>query len=466
MRQLSLILPALLLLISGLAPASAQSLLPPPVGERAPLDLPETRTITLDNGLTITFVPWGMTPTVDVVVSVRAGNIDEGRETWLSDLTVDMMAEGFAGRDKEEISDLFADMGGSLSAAVIATHSTFGTFVLSEHGPRAVELLAEAVRQPDFPPAALRRVRANMIRDVELVAAMPDSIADSALMQHLFDVDHPYYRYLPTAQQLRGHSLEDLRRFHRAHFGAARTHIYIAGRFDERAMENAVRRYFGDWDAGPEDNAINTIPSPGPVVHLINRPGAPQSTVRLVYPVSSIDAKSAPAVSIMDATLGGTIAAVIRDLGYSYSPGSFLRWTRGGGYWNYFDAIDTPHTGEALMQSLAIIDWLRAESWDISGTQNWLASTYVMETGSTSGLIGQLMHRDGYGLPQDHLETYVDELMDVTPQQVSAAVRAYLRHDRMVLVIVGDMARIEDSIRAIPQLQGARFVRTEAGAPD
>lgn len=446
--------------------ASAQTQNRPVVGEPVPLDLPNTSTIVLDNGLTVTFVPWGMTPTVEVLVSVRAGNIDEGRETWLSDLTVDMMVEGFAGRDKEEIAGRFADMGGSLGAAVVATHSTFGTYVLAEHGPEAVRLLAEAVREPDFPPAALARVRANMIRDVELVDGMPDSVADTVLMTHLFDEDHPYYTFLPSAQQLRGHSLEDLRRFYRRHFGAARTHIYIAGRFDHLAMENAVREHFGDWPAGPPDEGIDTIPNRGPILHLVDRPGAPQSTVRLVYPVSAIDNKSAPALAVLDATLGGTIAAIIRDLGYSYSPGTYLRWTRGGGYWSYIDAVDTPHTAAALQQAFQIIAWMRAESWDISSTQNWLSSTYVMETGSTGGLIGHLMDRDGYGLPRDHLETYVPSLMDVTPEQVSATARAYLRDDRLILVIVGDMARIERQIQAIPQLRNARIVRSAASDLD
>jgi predicted Zn-dependent peptidase len=45
----------------------------------------------------------------------------------------------------------------------------------------------------------------------------------------------------------------------------------------------------------------------------------------------------------------------------------------------------------------------------------------------------------------------------VTPQQVTDIARRYILPARMTIVIVGDLKTIGDSVRALPQLQGARM---------
>lgn len=458
LRPVRLLL-AVLMLAAMPAVAIAQATPRPEVGEPIPFELPPTTTIELENGLTVSFIPWGMTPTVDILVSVRAGNIDDGPNTWIADITAAMMEEGAAGRSKQETARAFADMGGSLNRRVTATHTLFGTYVLAEHGPEAVSLLADAVRRPDFPASALSRVRTNMLRDVELIGTAPEGIAMSALVGHLYGEDHPYHRLLPSEAQLDSYSIADMRRFHRGHFGAQRTHVYVAGRFDHAVMEAAIRQHFADWPAGPEDVAGNAEPNSGPVVHLIDRPDSTQSTVMLVYPVGRIDDKSARAVEVMDSYVGGTLAWYNRDQGYSYSPNAYVRWTRGGGYWTYEDSVDSGSTARALMEIFNLIDWMKTSPMDVAGTQEWLSNLYVMETGSTQGMLERVIERDEHELPTDYIDTYMPRLMAVRSETVEAVAGSYLDHGNLILVVVGDMDRMERQIRAIPQLRDAHFIR-------
>ena len=431
---------------------------PPEVGAPIPFDLPPTNTIMLENGLRVTFIPWGMTPTAQIVVSVRAGNIDDGEETWLADTTVALMEEGAAGRTRSETAILFADMGGSLFTRVTHIQSTFATYILSDNAPQALNLLADAVRRPDFPAQSLWRVRQNLTHYLATTRVSPDSQALEAFLAHLYPEGHPYHRAYPTDAQINGYSVADLRRFYRANFGARRTHIYISGRFDPVEMERAVRDNFGDWAMGPADDAPQAIPAPGPIVHLIDRPGSPQSTVRLIYPVSAINGKMARSLEVFDNAMGASISSRHRELGYSYSPGTFINWTRGGGYWTYADNISTAMTGRALSDVFSLLSWQRNNSWDTSGTKQWMANMFVMRTASTDGLLGQIMLRDTHDLPFDYLNSYVTEIVNVSDQSLAAMARMHIRDDRMILVIVGDLDAIEADLRAIPALQGVEFV--------
>jgi zinc protease len=451
---------SLLLICQAVAqPALAQiGSQPPEIGPPIPFELPPTNTIMLENGLKVTFIPWGMTPTAQIIVSVRAGNIDDGAETWLADTTVAVMEEGSAGRTRSQTATRFADMGGSLFTRVTHIHSTFATYILSESAPEALNLLADAVRRPNFSARSLPRVRQNLTHYLSSTRASPDAQALEAFLAHLYPEGHPYHSAYPTDEQINGYSIADMRRFYRANFGAQRTHIYISGRFDQAEMERAVRDNFGDWAMGPFDDAPQAIPAPGPIVHLIDRPGSPQSTVRLIYPVSPIDGKMARALEVFDNSVGAFVSTRNRELGYSYSPATYINWTRGGGYWTYADDINTPMTAQALFDVFALLDWQRGNSWDTSGTKQWMANIFVMTTASTDGLLGQIMLRDTHDLPFDYLNSYVGDIMDVPDDSLAAMARMHIRNDRMTLVIVGDLAVIEADIRALPALEGVEFI--------
>lgn len=448
---------------SGLADQPGRGLVPPAPGEPLPFALPVSQSLMLENGLTVTFIPWGLTPTMDIVVSVRAGNIDDGEQTWIADLTTAMIEEGFAGLDRAEIGRRFAAMGGALNTTVTQSHTLIGAHVLADYGEDALALIANAVRRPDFPPEALARISAGMSRDIELRRQDPDSLAFTTAFQSLFPPDHPFHFGLPRPGQVDGFTINDVRDFHAAKFGAGRTHLYIAGRFDAVRMEAAVRAAFGDWPRGERDNAPLAIPARGPVVHLVDRPGSLQTTVHLVYPVGAIDSKDATALAVMDAALGGAIAARMREAGWSYSPSSFVQWTRGGGMWTYTDDIDTPRTVDALTSVFQTIASTREQTWNMDSTRRWLASLFVMSTGSTYGLLENLALRDAFGLDHDYLDRRVPALMSVTDREVNAVAGAYLRDDRFTLVVVGDLDRFESDLRVMPSLRQAQFTRIEAG---
>lgn len=427
---------------------------------------PENRTLELENGLKVTFIPWGMTPTVDIRVTIRAGNIDEGEHTWLSDLAVEAMSQGAAGRSEHEIAEAFGAMGGSLLSRVQVDTTTFMAFVLSESGPDALALLAETVRQPDFPPERFEAARNSRQQMAEAWRQQPGMQAMAALNSHLYPQGHPFHILIPSREQMDSYTLEDARRFHREHFGAGRTHIYITGQFDAEAMEAAVRTHFGDWETGPADDGIDAIPQTRHVVHLIDRPGAPQSTVFLSYPVPPISEKSTPALEVMDTALGGMIVGRMLDTGNSYAPHTFIEWTRGGAAWIYTDDIDTDGTVASLQDVLTIIDYARFRPLQIEGVADWMISRFIMASGSRLGLVDQIAFRNRNGLPDDYLDTYADEIRQVDSRAVQNLARDHLVRENLTLVVVGDMARIEAGIRALLPLQDAQFVREDTnGTP-
>tara|TARA_R110000868_G_scaffold56449_1_gene174589 strand:+ start:12862 stop:14295 length:1434 start_codon:yes stop_codon:yes gene_type:complete len=448
------------------AASMAQGSQQPPIGEPRPFQLPQTRSFTLDNGLAVTFIPYGLAPTTRISVQIRAGNIDDGDQTWIADLTGAMMEEGSAGRSKTDLATAIAAMGGSVNVGIGWNSSAVSTNVLSQYAADATALLASVVRQPNFDAAEFTRVRQNLIRDVDIQRAEPGSIATEAFRRILFGGDHPYGRSLPTEEQLRSYTIEDVRNFYATNFGAGRTRIYVAGRFNEAEMEAAIRDAFGDWTRGEPDQAEGAPARHGPIVQLIDRPGAPQTTLRLGFPAMAIGDEDAPAMTVMNALLGGSFTSRLtrnlrEDKGYTYSPGSGTTWVMGGGFWSFNADVTAADTGPALRETFMEIRRLQDEvppQSEGGSIRSWLSGVFVLQNASTGGLIGQLANRDLWDLPDDYLDSYVPNILAVSDADISRMASEYLPLDRMVLVLVGDLSLIGDDIRALPELRDAQFI--------
>jgi predicted Zn-dependent peptidase len=460
MRRLAVLLAAVLAL-PALAEGREQ---PPAPGAPHEFRLPSRDTLRLDNGLSMTFIDYGNVPKVTLVAVVRTGNIDEGRDTWLADLTVEMMKEGTATRSAADIARAAAGMGGALGIGAGAEQTTASLSVLSEHAPDAAALLADLLRNPSFPAAELPRVRANLERSLAVARSDPQSLADEALAKLVFG-DHPFGRVLPQEGQLAGYDIAKLRDFHGRNFGARRTHVYVAGSYDRLALESALRTAFQDWRAGEPATELPAEPSEALQLALVDSPGAPQSSVRIAVPIPHPAHAQWFPTTVMNSLLGGTfgsrITANIReDKGYSYSPGSSINPRRGGALWILSAEVTAEHTAAALTEIFREIDRLQREAppvAELAPVQNYRAGVFVISNSSPGGVLGQLAFMDLHGLPDDFLAHWVQSIRAVTPEQVSQMAREFIRPERMTVIVAGDVARVGASVRALPQFAGARM---------
>lgn len=456
---------ALIALVLTVPVAHAQRSGQPEIGPAPNFELPETRSFELSNGLEVTFIDFGLAPKVNISVRVMAGNVFDGDATYLADVVADMMQEGAGGASPEDIARNFASMGGDMNVGVGMHTTNFSANVLSDFGPDAIRQIAAVIRTPDFPESEFARILQNQIRNMTIARSQPGPVATEAYVGLLYGTGHPYGQGIPDEGQLDGLTMNQVRAFYTEKFGATRTRIYVAGRFDEAEMEAAIREAFGDWDSGIEADIPAATPRSGPIVRLIDRPGAPQATIRLGVPVATIGTEDAYDLTVMNALLGGSFTSrLTRNLretnGWTYSPGSGVTHRVGSSYWTFNADIVTEHTIEAFAEIFREIQDLQIETPSQDEAQrmrNWLSGIFILQNASTGGLIGQLSSQDFFGLPDDYLETYVERINAVSNADISAVAAEYLQPDQMVLVLVGDLAVIEEGLRAFPQLADAEF---------
>jgi predicted Zn-dependent peptidase len=427
---------------------------PPPGGQPRDFQLAEATEYELPNGLGVTMVPYGAVPKTAIQLVIRAGNIDEAAdEVWLADLMGDMMKEGTATRSAEDIAREAASMGGSLNVGVGLDQSSVSGQVLSEYGPELVALIGDVTLNPAFPASELERLKTDRVRQVSMARQQAQSVTQERFRSVMYP-DHPYGRLYPTEEQLQGYTLEQVRGFYDQNVGAARSRLYVTGVFDEQAMRAAIEAAFGDWKEGLPP--VTDVPSPvtGRAVHVVDRPGAPQSTIAVGLPTIDPSNDDFVALQVTNALLGGSFASRItanirEDKGYTYSPFSTVSTRYRDGLWMEMADVTTSVTGASLDEIFYEIERLQDEppsAEELKSIQNFLAGIFVLQNSSRGGIVGQLSYMRLHDLPDDYLETYVDRIYDVTPEEVQRIMREYIRAEDMLLVVTGDREQVEQQL--------------------
>lgn len=434
-------------------PVKAQDkLTPPPGGEPKDFELPGKEVVNYDNGLKLVLVPYGSIPKATINITLKTGNINETAEqVWVSDLLADLMKEGTTAN--YSVKDSLARMGGNLNIGV-GTHTTsLSSSVLSEFAPKAVSLLGDVLVEPKLPQSELERLKRDMNRNLTVALSRPGSQARKDFFAEIYP-NHPYGRIYPSTEQVSSYELEDVENFYKENFGAQRTTVYVVGNFNAEEVKAAVEDKLSTWEKGPEVNYPVAQPESNGTVKVIDRPGAPQSTIYYGLPVVGPSSEDYIALDVMNSLLGGSFGSRItsnirEDKGYTYSPNSVLVSNYKTGLWFENADVTTEFTGASIAEINKEIRRLQNEApgkKELQGIKNYESGIYVLQNSTPGGIISQLNFLEVHNLPESFLVDKVKNINAVTPEEIQEMARKYIQPEKMTLVVVGDKERIEDQV--------------------
>jgi len=450
---------ALATLLLGFAGAHAADI--PPPGQPKDYQLPAKTEYRLENGMHVTLVPFGSVPKVSIVLSIRTGNLNEGEDTWLADLTGELMTEGAGDMDAETLARVAAEFGGAVSVSTGSETTSISMGSLADKAPEAIALMAAVARSPALPASELDRIRQDFLRNLSISRTQPNGQAAMAFYPRIYG-SHAFGTVYPTDAQLAGYTIEDVRAYYADNFGARRSRLYITGQFDTPAVRDAISEQFAGWEPGPE--VMIDVPNPNRAgsLQIVDRPGSPQSTVLIGIPVMGIIDPAYAEFQMTNSVLGGAgfLSRFFRNIreekGYSYDPGSRTRGHYRDNVWVFSANLNTPDTGAALTEFFREVRQLQdtpPADPELALIRGYRGGVFVLSNASRGGIIGTLSLMDFHDLPDTFLTEYLARMNRVTPEQVSATARSQLPVAGMTVVVVGDREMIEPQLAEVEELK-------------
>jgi zinc protease len=320
-----------------------------------------------------------------------------------------------------------------------------------------LDLLAEIMRQPSFPPAELETQKRSEIAALEEGRTDPRSIAVRALGRY----DNPYPagdgRYTPTLdeaiKQIQTPDVDALKSFHQRFYGGAAAEIAIVGDFDAPTVKAQLERLFGDWKS---PSAFTRIPEPLVAKRANAMPiETPDKANAFLTGSTSFALNDRdpdyPAFLLANYLLGGSTNSrlwnrVRQKEGLSYGIGSGFRASsfEPNGLLS-ISAIFAPQNLQSLRT--AVQDEIkRASSEGFSATEvedgkkAMLQERRLART-QDAGLADALTQQAYLGRTFAYSGEVDAAIAKLTPEAVNAALRKYMQPDAFAFVFAGDFAK-------------------------
>ena len=444
------------------AQAADSTVKPPSAAPLRPWAVPKVQTFTLDNGVRVLLVERHTLPMVTARVMVDAGALREtASQNGVAALTASLLSEGTGDLSGSEIARRMESLGaqfntGGTYSLVFADLTAMKT-VFAE----AMLLAARTLIAPSFPETEVARIRSQMIANYEQNRARAEGIANDVFYRAAFDASAPMSRPPQgTKATLTALTRDDVVQWHRAMYAPAATTVLLVGDLTQAEARQLLQRAFGSWTA--TRTAASTTPVSAPTtlgrtrIVLVDRPGSVQSGVvigRAGYLASDPDYLNLLALNHV---LGGAVSARLNSNlrekhGWTYGAFSGLDLRRGGGAITISSAVRTDATDSAVVA--AIDEYRRLSSEPIpqaefTGAVNNLVSSFPISVQQVQALRNRLQNLVVWGLPLDYYTTYRERLAALTPEQVQQTAARRLPANDIVIVVAGDLSKIEQPIRA------------------
>jgi zinc protease len=197
--------------------------------------------------------------------------------------------------------------------------------------------------------------------------------------------------------------------------------------------------------------------APGTRVILIDRPGSVQSGVYMGHAaVGFADPAYIPLMSLSHVLGGGFRSRLNMNLreghGWTYGAGANLLALRGAGTFSLTSSVRTNVTDSAVAEMVREFRRIGTEPVPEAELQAALANlvgAFPSSVQTVQGLAQRMQTVLLYGLPSDYYNSYRERITALTPQDISRVAAARLQPDALTIVVAGDLAQIEQPIRAL-----------------
>lgn len=419
-----------------------------------PVQFPRITRDELASGLQIWSLPWHSMPVATVALLIERGAVqDPADRHGLASLTADLVDEGAGGRDAVQLSEAFERLGTHLDVEAGHDTTSLSLTTLARNLEAAMTLLADVVIRPHLLESDLARIRELRINRLRQLRTSASAVADRAFLQGVFG-RHPYgHGSLGTTRSLEALSLDDVRDFHGQAFVGHAATLVVVGDVEAGAATAMARRLFRDW-AGGARRGRPAVPSPEPQAprcFLVDRPGAPQSELRVgqLGPPRRSDAYHA--LVTLNAALGGQFTSRINQQlreakGYTYGARTSFDFHWAGSTFGCDTSVQSNATAEALTDVLsefaAVGSTRPVAGVELESAKSSLTRGYVRHFETPAHLVRAAAELLKFELPVDSFDRFVPAVSALGEGDILSAARRYLRPAECVVAVVGDAEQL------------------------
>lgn len=446
------------------SPESADRTKLPALGENPEVKFPLVERSTLSNGLKIILAERHSIPVASFSLMIDAGfAADQKINPGTAKLTMDMMDEGTIKLNSLEISEQLSLLGANLSTGSNFDYCIVSLNALKTNLDPSLDLFADVILNPSFPEKDFDRLKKNLLVTIQREKATPVQMGLRVFPQLLYGKNHAYGNPLTgsgTESSVSSITNDDLIKFRNDWFKPNNATLVIVGDVTMAEIKPKLEKSFKDWKSGdvPVKNITDVELNKNSVVYIMDKPGSQQSIIFAGHVTPKRNAEDEIAIRTFNDIFGGIFTSRINmnlreDKHWSYGSFSILWDTKAQRPFFIYAPVQTDKTKESMVEiqkELAGVvneKPITKEEFEKDKENQTLGLPGSWETmDAVSGSITDIVT---YNLPDDYYSKYASLVESQTIDEVQKAADKLVKPNQLVWVVVGDRAKIEESIKSL-----------------
>jgi zinc protease len=401
----------------------------------------------LPNGIILLVAERPAIPMVVARAFTHAGAVlDPPDRAGLANLTGALLTRGTAKHTGPQLDSAIEFVGGSIAAGAGRDGLTASLAVLKKDVALGLDLLAEVLLTPTFPPDEVKRKSAQIQASIKRSEEDPGAVAGRALAKLVFP-NHPYGVPVEgTVESVGKLTRDDVVRFHAANVRPDTTIIAVVGAISVDEARREIQSRFGAWKPPAEASATTPPVGPGgaPKTETIEKE-LTQATIMLGrQAIRQTDPDYFP-LTVASYVLGGGSASrlysrVREEGGLAYAVYSYVSPARYGASFTVSAQTRTaevPKVIDIMREELARMTRAPVTERELKLAKEYLIGSFPLRLDTSSKVADFVVAIEEQGLGLDYGDRYRESVAKVTAADVQRVAAKYFAPDSFNRVVVG-----------------------------
>ncbi|MGY4539548.1 zinc protease [Mucilaginibacter sp. UYNi724] len=429
----------------------------PATGANPVIKVPVMWSSVTPNGIKMIGTKNSEIPTVSISMSIKGGGLDaisNPAKAGLAGIVGRMMNEETQKYTAEQFNSELDKLGSNISIGAGAEEMFVSVSTLTKNLPATMNLLQERLFAPKFTQDALDRIKKQTIEGLKQAKTQPAGVASTVYSKILYGTDNVRtYSTGGNEETVAGITLQDVQAYYDKYFTPSQTSIVVVGDVNEGTAKGNLA-FLNAW----ADKKV-TIPTPNEgktfektTLYIVDVPGAAQSEIRIGY----LDKLNYDAtgdyykLGIANYILGGAFNSHINlnlreKKGWTYGARSGFNSGKFGGTFTASAGVLATATDSSVYEFIKEIkDYQKAgitpEELKFTQTSIGQSDARNYETNRQKAVF--LSEIQEYNLKPIYVDEQNKILQTITPAELKKLTDKYLNTDNMVILVVGDKARV------------------------
>ena len=403
-------------------------------------------------------------PLTSVSIIFKGGSNQDPHSTpGLNHITSKLVTEGTTNKSSEEIHGQLEFIASTLNTTTYHEHTAVYTQSLNENFLTTQNLLSDILANANFPKLELDRVKKQELTDIQRISDDPVAISRIAsraiIYNQNYPLSHPIKGTESSLQQIDQKSIGN--QYDKTYLPENSTILVVTGK-PKSEVTDEIQESLSDW-LNKKPNAVGEIQTtnpdpivhPGPSIYILDKPNSPQSVIRAGMLTIKRTDPDYFAMTLINYIFGGQPTSRLfknlrQDKGYSYGYYSTIEWSKFASLLIAGGSVETKVTKESIIETLKEYKGISEEApitqSELNIAKQGILKGYASNFETQDQYIDNLARIALYDLPLDYHKNYLNNIDDISLNQIHQVSSSRIKLDDLTITVVGDRKLLLDRI--------------------